>query len=107
MNVRILKLANRNVMRDIFIDFGLDAKDFQTLKYRHEDEFNGLTFRQSKKLIINDVFTNKKEVENYLKDNEFDFKNELKMVQPCLGEAYLKEMRELIEFLKNFLETMK
>lgn len=105
MNVSILKTAKRNVFHDIMIDFGLDAKDFEMLKDRHEDEFYGLSFRQAKKLIINDIFTNKKEVENYLKNNEFDYKNELR--QPCLGTIYLKETRELIEFLKTFINNLK
>ncbi len=105
MNTNILKTAKRNVFHDIMIDFGLDSKDFEMLKDRHEDEFYGLSFRQAKKLIINDIFTNKKEVEKYLKNIEFDYNNEIK--QPCLGKAYLKEARELMEFIKAFINNMK
>ena len=103
MKTSILKTAKRNVFHDIMIDFGLDAKDFEMLKYRHEDEFYGLSFRQAKKLIINDIFTNKKELEKYLKDYEFDYNNEIQ--QPFLGEAYLKETRELMEFIKAFINN--
>ena len=101
MNTSILKKAKRNVFRSIISDFGLDAKNFEMLKNRYEDEFYGLSFRQAKKLIINDIFTNKKEVENYLKYNEFDYENELR--KPLLGTIYLKETLEIIEFLKTLI----
>lgn len=102
MNTIILKLANRNVFSDIKIDLGIDAKDFEMLKDRHECEYKGLTFRQAKKLIIRNIFSNKKNLETYLRNNSFDYECELK--ENYLGETFLKETKELINFLKLYIK---
>lgn len=104
MNTKILRLTSRNVLKDIIIDFGVDSENFDTLKCRHEDEFEGLSFRQAKKLIITDVFSDKKQVEKYLKNNISDYNVELNSAEPYLGETFLKETLQLIEFLKSYIK---
>lgn len=103
MNIRILKLASRNVFQDILIDLCI-AETFEKTKALHENDYNDLTFRQVKKKTIINLFSSKVDVEKYLKDNIHDYECELK--ENYLGETYLKETKELIDFLISYLETM-
>ena len=103
MNTNILKQASRNTFECIYIDFGLDAKDFEMLKNRHEDNFYGLTFNAAKKKIIKDVFTDKKQLSQYLKDNKNYFAFSL---QDGLGAEYLNESIGLIIFIEKLIDKM-
>lgn len=102
MKTNILRMAPRNVLQSISQDFGVNVKDFETLKYFHEEEFEGLSFRQAKKTIIVDVFTDKKQVEKYLEDNIKDCNES----GEYLGEDFVKEIIQTIQFLKSYLKTM-
>ena len=97
MKTNILKLANRSVLYCIYEDFGLDAKNFEMFKNRYEDDFKGFSFKDAKKQVIKDVFTNKMRLNLYLEDNKYDL-----LCNKCLGEEYVKEMTELITFLENY-----
>ena len=55
MNTRILKLTSRNAFKTIILDFDID-EDFETLKTRYNNVFDGLTFRQAKKQIVKIAF---------------------------------------------------
>ena len=103
MNTRILKLASRNVFEDISIDLCIH-ESFEETKELHENDYKGLTFRQVKKNTIVNLFSCKKNIERYLNDCISDYECELK--ENYLGETYLKETKQLIEFLKSYLKTI-
>ena len=88
---------------DISIDLCID-ESFEQTKALHENDYNGLSFRQVKKDTVIDLFSNKRYVEKYLKDNISDYECELK--ENYLGETYLKETKQLIDFLKSYLKTI-
>lgn len=104
MDKRVLKLSIREVLYSIMIDLHLDTENFNTFKFFHETEFDGLSFRQAKKKVINDLFTNKEHLDIYLKDRNYELYLAIKSEQQ--DENYIISLIQVIQIIKTLLFKM-
>ena len=100
MNTRILKLTSRNAFKTIILDFDID-EDFETLKTRYNNVFDGLTFRQAKKQIVKTAFLNENILFNYLGY----LVSEYNIYNVILGKTCNVESTDLVKFVKTYIKT--